>query len=64
MALLIGGIVIVGTIAVALLMIFAASMSDAPRASDDVGKQALAVLVIGVIIGALIITSHWFHLSW
>jgi len=59
-----GCIVIVGSVLVALLMVFAAGMSDSPSASEGAGAQALSVFIGGLVIGGLLIGSHWMHLSW
>jgi Kef-type K+ transport system membrane component KefB len=64
MAFILGGIIIVGALGIAALMVFAAGMSDNPTAADDVGRQALGVLIGGVVFGGLIIGSHWIHIGW
>ncbi len=64
MALILGGLIILGAIAMALLIVFAAGMSDSPSAAEGAGGQALGVLITGVVIGGIVIATHWMHLSW
>lgn len=64
MSFILGGFIIIGAIGVAALMVLAAGMSDSPSASEGAGGEALTVLIVGVIVGVLVIGSHWIHLGW
>lgn len=57
-----GVLVIVGTVLVELIMLGAAMMSDAP--SQDSGMPLTIVAVFGLGLGGLLIGSHWMNLSW
>lgn len=64
MAVVFGSAIIVSSSLIAVLILFAASMSDSPSASRNAGSQALGVFVAGLVIGGLVIGSHWMRLSW
>lgn len=61
LAFILAGIVVVPTLAIALFIAFAGGMSDAPQ---DRGPSIWPVFVIGFGIAALLVASHYIHLSW
>lgn len=61
MGLIFGIIIAIGTVVVALLIVFADSMSDAPSVQ---GISPIPALVIGGLISAALIFTHFYHLSW
>jgi heme/copper-type cytochrome/quinol oxidase subunit 4 len=65
MAFILAGIFAFATVVMAVLMIMAAGMSDNPSAADDAGRQAIAILTVGLIVAVLIAVSHWLpHIGW
>lgn len=62
LAFIIAGIVFAGTVALSLLMLFAAGMSDSPSAAA--GVPVTSTFIIGTVIAALIAATHWLHMSW
>lgn len=66
MGLIFGIIIALGSVGIFLVMIFGAAMSDNPGMADDVGKSAVAQLVVGLLIAAVLIWTHWhpIHIGW
>ena len=58
---ILAGIIVAGTLGVAAFVGFANSMSDAPGTP---GVRVWPVFAIGFGIAALIVGSHYLHLSW
>lgn len=62
-AFVVAALVALGTILVCGLMIGAASMSDAPSASEDMPIKS--TFYTGMAVAALIAASHWLpHIGW
>lgn len=61
MAFILAGIIVVGTVALCLLILFADSMSDSPTTS----VSPTPVAVVGFILAAILAASHWMpHIGW
>jgi hypothetical protein len=61
MALIVAGLVALGTMAYVVLIIGADMISDAP---SQEGINSWPPLIIGLSVAGLIAASHWYHLSW
>ena len=61
MGLILGIIVAVGTILLALLIVFANGMSDAPQQD---GISPIPVLIGGFVLAAVLIVTHYVPLHW
>ena len=61
LAFILAGIVAMLTVTLALFVAFASGMSDA---ASESGPKIWPVFVIGFGVSALLITSHYLHLSW
>jgi hypothetical protein len=61
MGFIFGIIVLIGTVAFWGLAKFAEGMSDAPGQSSGIG---MPFLLTGIVIGAALIGSHYFPVSW
>lgn len=65
MAFVAAAICFVATVLISGVMIFGASMSDSPSASADTVTSAKAIFVIGSLLSAAILGSHWLpHIGW
>jgi hypothetical protein len=61
MALILAGLIALGTLGWAALQVFAAGMSDVPGAKSGAGTT----LAIGLPAAALVAASHWWpHVGW
>lgn len=61
-AFIVAGIVVLMTLALCALMLFASGMASAPSTSNELPYRS--VFFIGMFIAALIAASHWLHISW
>lgn len=62
LSLVFGIIVMMITIAICIMIVFADMMQPAPQPSNQINP--LPVLIIGVIISGIIISSHWWNVTW
>jgi hypothetical protein len=58
MSFVIAGIIFVGTVAFAGLLLYAGMMSDNPQAAR-VGPDPVVVLGVGTLIAVAVASSHW-----
>lgn len=61
MGLILAIVVAVGTVIIAVLIVFANGMSDAPSME---GMSPIPTLVIGFGIAATLAITHFYHFSW
>lgn len=59
-AFILAGIILIGTLGLAALQVFAAGMSDVPGADSGAGWT----LGVGIPAAILVAASHWFHIGW
>lgn len=60
MSFILAGLVAVGTVCLAFLIMMATAMSDSPSTSIS----PFAVLIGGATITALLVASHWITIGW
>lgn len=60
MALILAGLIEVGTLALCFLIAFANGMSDAPGTSIS----SMPVFIVGTLIAGVVGATHWVHIGW